>query len=107
MNTLALISRYDWRILALLPTLITMINETTEAVEAIGGAGTGEAKKQAVLEAVDAAYDATKVLDLNAIELDKLAFRQLASLLIDSVVGLKNNVAQLRGGRDADELAAF
>lgn len=89
LNSLAIVSQYGIQAMLVIPMLLTMINEATEAVELIGGPGTGEAKKAAVLDAVDAAYDLTSAARPGTIPLDKLAFRALASNLVETVLGLQ------------------
>ena len=77
------------RVLFAVPALIRLIQETTEAVEEIGGPGTGPAKRQAVLEAVEAAYRASESMH-DAPPMTKDALMDMAGNLVDSVVALKN-----------------
>lgn len=76
-------------ILQIAPVVLRIVSEAADAVEAIGGAGTGEAKKAAVLDTVDAAYDLQMATDPGAIPIDKLAFRKLASDLVETSLTLK------------------
>lgn len=86
----SLVSQYGLQAMLVLPMLMTMINEATEAVEAIGGPGTGEAKKEAVLEAVEAAYDLAEMAHPGTLPIDKLSFSELAAGLIETVLRLQS-----------------
>lgn len=71
--------------LQVLPQLLKAVSETMEAVEAIGGRGTGDAKKAALLEAVAAAFEVQQSLSSQPAPLDNLAVRKLSSELVETV----------------------
>jgi hypothetical protein len=95
---------YGFKAIMAMPLILRTVKEATEAVEEIGGAGTGPQKKQAVMEAVDAAYDAASAIEDSVALLPKGVFMMLAGTLVETVVGLQNTT---KGGRDANQLAAL
>lgn len=74
-------------ILRYLPLVLRTVSETVEAVEAIGGPKTGAAKKQAVMEAVEAAMALAAVDDPEAPAPAQV--RQLAGALVEPALTLQ------------------
>jgi hypothetical protein len=97
MSTLEIIARYGLGALRLMPLVLSLVSEAVDAVEAIGGPGTGEAKKAAVLDAVDAAFDLQAASAPDALPLDRVAFRALASQLVETALSLQRARAEREG----------
>ncbi len=80
-------------ILQVLPLVLRAVSETVEAVEAIGGPKSGAAKKQAVLEAVEAAMALGaapgQVVPDDPDSPPKEQVRQLAGLLVEPALSLQ------------------
>jgi hypothetical protein len=87
---LASAGMYGFKALMAMPLILRTVKEATEAVEEIGGAGTGPQKKQAVMEALDAAYNAAVAIEGAVALLPKGVFMMLAGTLVETVVGLQN-----------------
>lgn len=94
-NPFPFIGQYALQALMLLPALLNMVHEASEAIEAIGGAGTGAAKKQALLEAACAAYDVAERVEPGGLGIDREAFGALSGELVETVLTLKSDVRQL------------
>jgi hypothetical protein len=92
LDKLALFARYGLQALLILPALMSMISEAVEAVEAMGGPGTGAAKKKAVLEAVDAALEVAEAVAPGALGLERTVLVGLSSNLVETVIGLQKSV---------------
>lgn len=95
--------KYGMQILFIIPALMTLVKEAVEAVEVIGGRGTGAAKKAAVLEAVDAGIAAAGIISpaFGAVPRDVLL--SLVDTMIESVLTLKKAAEVFTGSSDDNE----
>jgi len=79
-------------VLLAIPNLFTAIDKSVRAVEIQFGSGTGEQKKQAVIDALNADYDVIDGVGHFPDEIDKLIKESLIPDLIDIIAAQFNVV---------------